>query len=120
MNWTGYCVATSSMPRHPKRPPDPNHRAKLIAGVASGEVREDEPSPLTPAREFASSGGYEGAWGAVRADLKLFEMSMDARFQSLEAKIEILRRDIIVRSGGMLVVAVSIILTAMRYMPPRL
>jgi hypothetical protein len=51
--------------KHPKRPRDPNQLAKLIVGIASGEVREDKPAPLTPAQEFARSGGLKG--GAARA-----------------------------------------------------
>jgi hypothetical protein len=54
------------MVKHPKRPRDPNQLAKMIVGIASGEVREDKPAPLTPAQEFARSGGLKG--GAARAD----------------------------------------------------
>jgi hypothetical protein len=53
------------MAKHPKRPRDPNQLARLIVGIASGEVREDKPAPLTPAQEFARSGGLRG--GAARA-----------------------------------------------------
>jgi len=48
------------MAKNPKRPRDPNQLAKLIVGIASGEVKEDKPSPLTPAQEFARSGGLKG------------------------------------------------------------
>jgi hypothetical protein len=36
----------------------------------------------------------------------------------LKAEIELLRRDLTIRLGGMIVVAVGIILAAIRYLPP--
>lgn len=49
------------------------------------------------------------------------ETRFDARFASLEAKfnskIELLRRDMTIKLGGMLVIAVGVILAAMRFMP---
>jgi hypothetical protein len=49
------------MCKHPKRPRDPNQLAKLIGGIASGEINEDKPAPITPTQEFARSGGLRGA-----------------------------------------------------------
>jgi hypothetical protein len=54
------------MPKHPKRPRDPNQLAKLIVGIASGQVKDDKPAPPTPAQEFARSGGLKG--GAARRE----------------------------------------------------
>jgi hypothetical protein len=51
--------------KHPKRPRDPNQLAKLIVDLAAGERKEDQPEPLTPAQEFARSGGLVG--GVARA-----------------------------------------------------
>ena len=53
------------MPKHPKRPRDPNQLAKLIVDLATGEKVEAKPEPATPAQEFARSGGKVG--GAARA-----------------------------------------------------
>jgi hypothetical protein len=53
------------MPKHPKRPRDPNQLAKLIVDLATGEATEDAPAAPTPAQEFAKSGGLRG--GAARA-----------------------------------------------------
>ncbi len=53
------------MPKHPKRPRDPNVLAKLIVDLASGAATEERPEPPTPAQEFARSGGLKG--GAARA-----------------------------------------------------
>ena len=57
---------TPIMAKHPKRPRDPNQLARLIVGIASGEVAQDKPAPLTPAQEFARSGGLKG--GAARRE----------------------------------------------------
>lgn len=54
------------MPKHPKRPRDPNQLAKLIVDIASGAVTEPQPEPTTPAQEFARSGGLKG--GAARRE----------------------------------------------------
>jgi hypothetical protein len=74
--------------------------------------------------EAAIRADMKASEAAIRGDLKAFEISVDGRFKVLEAAmnagLEILRRDITVKVGGMLVVAVTVILAAMRYMPPRL
>jgi hypothetical protein len=54
------------MTRAPKRPRDPNQLAKLIVDLATGEKTEAMPERLTPAQEFARSGGMKG--GRARAD----------------------------------------------------
>ena len=54
------------MPKHPKRPRDANQLAKMIVDLATGAASEDKPAPLTPAQEFARSGGLKG--GAARRD----------------------------------------------------
>lgn len=54
------------MTKHPKRPRDPNQLARLIVDLASGERADEKPEPLTPAQEFARSGGLKG--GAARRD----------------------------------------------------
>jgi hypothetical protein len=54
--------------------------------------------------------------GAVpRAELKAEIAALRAE---LKADIELLRRDLTIRLGGMIVVAVGIILAAIRYLPP--
>ncbi len=54
------------MPKHPKRPRDANQLAKMIVDQASGAASEDEPPALTPAQEFARSGGLKG--GVARSE----------------------------------------------------
>ncbi len=52
---------------------------------------------------------------ALRNELKA---EMAALRAELKAEIELLRRDLTIRLGSMLVVAVGILLAAMRYLPP--
>lgn len=48
--------------KHPKRPRDANQLAKMIVDLATGAASEDKPAPLTPAQEFARSGGLKGGY----------------------------------------------------------
>jgi uncharacterized protein involved in exopolysaccharide biosynthesis len=48
---------------------------------------------------------------AVRAELK-------TEIAAVRAEVGLLRRDLTIRLGGMIVVAVGVILAAMRYLPP--
>lgn len=61
----------------PKRPRDPNQLAKFIVDVATGNeqsTRQPENAvPVSPATEFARSGGLKG--GRARAD----KLSADVR-----------------------------------------
>jgi hypothetical protein len=54
------------MAKHPKRPRDPNQLAKMIVDLATGAASDDKPASLTPAQEFARSGGLKG--GAARRE----------------------------------------------------
>ena len=50
----------------PKRPHNANQLAKMIVDLATGEASEETPAPLTPAQEFARSGGLKS--GAARRE----------------------------------------------------
>lgn len=58
---------TRTMPKHPKRPRDPNQIAKLIVDMSVGEVANDSPKlkPETQARVAQREGGIKG--GKARA-----------------------------------------------------
>jgi hypothetical protein len=53
------------MPRRPALPKDPSQRAKAILDFATGERAKPAEKKLTPAQEFARSGGLKG--GKARA-----------------------------------------------------
>jgi hypothetical protein len=69
--------------------------------------------------------GLEAKIGSVQAGLEakigLVQASLEAKIgsvqASLEAKIELLRRDMTIKLGGMIFVAVGVLLAAMRLMP---
>ncbi len=50
----------------PKRPRDPAQLAKLVVDIATGEVEDTAPEPMTEAQRFAQSGGLKG--GKARAE----------------------------------------------------
>ena len=59
---------------------------------------------------------------AVKADIARVEASLRAEIAAvraeIKAEIELLRRDLTIRFGSMIVVAVGILLAAMHYLPP--
>ncbi len=71
LDWRSHPVRPAAtlwpMPKHPKRPRDPNQLARLIVDIASGAVPNDSPGPLTPAQEFARSGGLKGGDARAKA-----------------------------------------------------
>jgi hypothetical protein len=64
----------------------------------------------------------KGDISALRTELKgdIAGLRSETKFDnaSLRADLELLRRDLTIKVGGMMVVAVGIILTAFRYLPP--
>ena len=64
----------------------------------------------TKADIVAVQAGLKGEIAALRAELK-------AEIATLKADIELLRRDLTIRLGSMIVVAVGILLAAIRYLP---
>lgn len=72
------------MARTPKRPRDPNQLAKAIVEIATGEREEERPEPLTPAQEFARSGGLKG--GKARSDALTPEKRREIAQQAAQAR----------------------------------
>ena len=57
----------------------------------------------------------KGDISGLRTELKGDISALESR---LELKMEVLRRDIVIKFGSMLVIAVGVMLAAMRYLPP--
>lgn len=55
------------MTKHPPRPRDANQLAKRIVDLATGQMTEEKPADLTPAQEFARSGGLKGGDARAKA-----------------------------------------------------
>jgi coiled-coil family 90 protein len=81
--------------------------------VGSGLATKDD-----LAREIAS---VRAEIGAVRSEIgslrNEFMRELAATKAALSADIELLRRDMTIKLGGMLIIAVGVLLAAMRYMP---
>jgi septal ring factor EnvC (AmiA/AmiB activator) len=53
----------------------------------------------------------------LMAVIAAFKADVDRRFEVSDAKLELLRRDMTIKLGGMLIVATGVILAALRFMP---
>jgi hypothetical protein len=81
--------------------------------------------PVAAGTAAALADALIGADLVTKSDLDTrlgsFEARLNAIFEAFEAKfdakLEILRRDMTIKLGGMLVIAVGVILAAMRFMP---
>jgi hypothetical protein len=84
-------------------------------------ARDFESAGLTPpvAADAASAlaDALIGADLATKADLAQLEGRMQLGFAAVGSKLERLRRDTTVKRGGMISIAVGVLLTAMRLMP---
>ena len=59
-----------------------------------------------------------GAEIATKTDVSSLHTGVRGEIELLRHEMELLRRDLTIRLGGMMVVAVGVILTAIRYLPP--
>jgi hypothetical protein len=70
--------------------------------------------------ELATKSDLQATEAAWRADMKAFELAvrsdMKASEASMQGEMELLRRDLTTRLGGMMILGVGIMLTAMRVM----
>lgn len=88
-------------------------------------ARDLEPAgwaaPVAAGTAVALADAMIGADLATKSDVGFAEsrimVTIRAVESSLKAKLELLRRDLTINLGGMIFVAVGIILTAMRFMP---
>ncbi len=59
-----------------------------------------------------------GVRAELRAEIAAVRAEIAALRAELKAEIELLRRDLTIRLGSMMIIAVGIILAAIRYLPP--
>ena len=95
--------------------------AALADAMASTDFATKADLALTEARLTgalnAAKSETASAIQALDARMIANEAKSDSRFAALDAKLEVLRRDMTIKLGGMIFVAVGVILTAMRLMP---
>jgi hypothetical protein len=89
------------------------------AGFAPKQAGDTAEALAEAFGELATKADVAAVHAAVHADIAALKARFDAKLAALEAgfdaKLELLRRDMTIRLGGMLVVAVGVILAAMRY-----
>jgi len=85
-----------------------SHEIRNSIAKLSAEMREADTKLSAEIRESDSK---------LSGRLTSFETKTETRFAGLEAKLELLRRDMTIKLGGMMIVAVGVILTAIRFMP---
>ncbi|HTV45852.1 MAG TPA: hypothetical protein VMF05_11080 [Stellaceae bacterium] len=94
--------------------------AELATGRDIAEVRTELKSEIAAVRaEIATlRSEFKAEIAAVRAEIATLRNEFKAEIAAVRAEIELLRRDLTIRLGSMLIVAVGIILAAIRYLPP--
>jgi hypothetical protein len=88
----------------------------MAASVAAGAA-EALADALTGAERVTRSDLAE-ATGELRNEITAVRTEITTTRIELKNDIELLRRDITIKFGSMLVIAVGILLTAIRYLPP--
>jgi hypothetical protein len=88
--------------------------SRILAAIGAGdanlsdEIREVDTKLSGEMRELDTK---------LSGRLTSFEAKTETRFAALDTKLELLRRDMTIKLGGMMIVAVGVLLTAMRFMP---
>ena len=68
--------------------------------------------------DLATKGDLAALRAELKGDMAGLRGDLDAKAAGLQASIELLRRDMTIKLGGMLVVAVGVMLAGFRYLPP--
>jgi hypothetical protein len=88
----------------------------MAASVAAGAA-EALADALTGA-ELVTRSDLAGTTSELRSEIAAVRSEIAATRIELKHDIELSRRDITIKFGSMLVIAVGILLTAIRYLPP--
>lgn len=72
------------------------------------------PGPVAGGASEALAEALSGSELATKSDISPLRREIEL----LRHEMELLRRDLTIRLGGMMIVAVGILLTAIRYLPP--
>jgi hypothetical protein len=91
--------------------------ASGMAGPVAAGAAEALADSLTGA-ELVTRSDLAETSGELRNEIAAVRTEVAATRTELKHDIELLRRDISIKFGSMLVIAVGILLTAIRYLPP--
>lgn len=72
------------MPKHPKRPRDPNQLAKLVVDLLTGNATEEQPEVESRAAETGRMGGLRG--GRKRAASMTPEQRQESARKAAQAR----------------------------------
>ena len=91
-----------------------------FAAKQAGDMAEALAEAMSGA-DLVTKADLDAAVAALRAEIAALRAELKAEIAALGAELnsamELLRRDMTIRLGGMLVVAVGILLAAIRYLP---
>lgn len=87
--------------------------AALATSADIGDVRSELKAEIGAVRADIGSLRTE-----LKAEIAAARAELKAEIAAVRAEIELLRRDLTIRLGSMFVVAVGILLAAIRYLPP--
>ena len=68
--------------------------------------------------ELATAADLATLRAELKAEIASLRAELKAEIAAVRVELELLRRDLTIRLGGMIVVAVGILLAAIRYLPP--
>jgi len=98
----------------------PEHQAE-VAAEALGKALDERDKALAAVeakvQELAADAKRNAAQMATKEDIIKLEARIDKVESRLEAKIDLSHKDLLIKLGGMLGAAVTVILAAMRWMP---
>jgi hypothetical protein len=93
--------------------------APVAAGAAEALADALTGSNLATKADLAAEiSGVKGEITVLRSDIAAVRTEIGSVRTELKYDIELLRRDITIKFGSMLVIAVGILLAAIRYLPP--
>jgi len=98
----------------------PEHQAEIAAEVL-GKALEERDKALAAVeakvQALAADTKRNATQMATKEDITKLEAKIDKVEARLEAKIELSHKDLLIKLGGMIGAAVTVILAAMRWMP---
>lgn len=88
--------------------------SRVMGAVGALEAKTDARFDAVEAKADTRADSLEAK---IDTRIDSFEARVDARFAASDAKLELLRRDMTIKPGGMMFIATGVILAAMRLMP---
>jgi hypothetical protein len=91
--------------------------SKVMGAIGSLEAKFDRKFDAQDAKFGAQEAKFDAQDAKFDARFDAQDAKFDAKIDALGTKLELLRRDMTIKLGGMIFVATGVILAAMRFMP---